>query len=87
MEFVSRTQRICEGASYSVREYNLKLDNVLNVQRKTIYELRDQLIFGENIEETFVTFIKEFPEHELNFFLMKRFLIQTRSLKHFAKFS
>lgn len=68
VEFVTRTQRICEGAGYSVREYNLKLDNVLNVQRKTIYELRDHLIYGDNIEETFVTFIKEFPEHELNFF-------------------
>ena len=67
-EFTLRTQRICEGASYSTREYNLKLDNVLNVQRKTIYELRDQLIFGENIEDTFITFIKEFPEHEINFF-------------------
>ncbi|WP_342600184.1 accessory Sec system translocase SecA2 [Psychrobacillus sp. FSL H8-0483] len=67
-EFITRTQRICEGASYSVREYNLKLDNVLNVQRKTIYELRDHLIYGEQIEETFVTFIKEFPVHEINFF-------------------
>ncbi len=67
-EFTTRTQLICEGANYSVREYNLKLDNVLNVQRKTIYRLRDQLIFGENIEETFVTFIKEFPIHEINFF-------------------
>ena len=67
-EFVTTTQLICEGANYSLREYNLKLDNVLNMQRKTIYELRDHLIYGENMEETFVTFIKEFPEHEINFF-------------------
>jgi preprotein translocase subunit SecA len=43
-EFVDRTQRICEGASYSQREYNLKLDNVINEQRRTIYELRNRVM-------------------------------------------
>lgn len=43
-EFVERTQRICEGANYSQREYNLKLDNVINQQRGTIYELRNRVL-------------------------------------------
>jgi preprotein translocase subunit SecA len=43
-EFVERTQRICEGASYSQREYNLKLDNIINQQRKIIYELRNRVL-------------------------------------------
>ncbi|MHC0036465.1 accessory Sec system translocase SecA2 [Pseudoneobacillus sp. C159] len=43
-EFVDRTQRICEGASFSQREYNLKLDNVINDQRRTIYELRNRVL-------------------------------------------
>jgi preprotein translocase subunit SecA len=44
VEFVERTQRICEGANYSQREYNLKLDNVINDQRRTIYELRNRVL-------------------------------------------
>ncbi|WP_442596789.1 accessory Sec system translocase SecA2 [Neobacillus sp. D3-1R] len=43
-EFVERTQRICEGSSYSMREYNLKLDNVINEQRRTIYTLRNRVL-------------------------------------------
>ncbi|KIL44649.1 preprotein translocase subunit SecA [Jeotgalibacillus alimentarius] len=43
-EFVDRVQRICEGSNFSIREYNLKLDDVLGVQRATIYDLRDKLL-------------------------------------------
>jgi preprotein translocase subunit SecA len=43
-DFVERTQRICEGANYSQREYNLKLDNVINEQRRTIYKLRNRVL-------------------------------------------
>jgi len=43
-EFVDRVQRICEGSNFSIREYNLKLDNVLNEQRNTIYQLRNNVL-------------------------------------------
>ncbi|TYR76019.1 accessory Sec system translocase SecA2 [Rossellomorea vietnamensis] len=43
-EFVERTQRIVEGANYSYREYNLKLDDVINEQRNIIYDLRNKLL-------------------------------------------
>jgi preprotein translocase subunit SecA len=43
-EFVDRVQRICEGSNFSIREYNLKLDNVMNDQRNTIYELRNNIL-------------------------------------------
>ncbi|WP_017756504.1 accessory Sec system translocase SecA2 [Calidifontibacillus oryziterrae] len=43
-EFVERTQRICEGSNYAIREYNLKLDDIVNDQRKVIYNLRDQVL-------------------------------------------
>ncbi|TKI94200.1 accessory Sec system translocase SecA2, partial [Bacillus wiedmannii] len=32
-DFVNRTQLICEGSHFSMREYNLKLDDVINDQR------------------------------------------------------
>jgi preprotein translocase subunit SecA len=43
-EFVDRVQRICESSNFSIREYNLKLDNVMNDQRNTIYELRNNIL-------------------------------------------
>ncbi|MDQ0413486.1 accessory Sec system translocase SecA2 [Mesobacillus stamsii] len=43
-EFVNRTQRICEGANFSMREYNLKLDDVINEQRNVIYHLRNRVL-------------------------------------------
>jgi preprotein translocase subunit SecA len=46
-EFVDRVQRICEGSNFSIREYNLKLDNVLNDQRNTIYQLRNNVLEKE----------------------------------------
>ena len=34
-ELTERTQRIVEGAHFSMREYNLKLDDVINDQRES----------------------------------------------------
>ncbi|PGT59185.1 accessory Sec system translocase SecA2 [Bacillus cereus] len=42
--FVNRTQLICEGSHFSMREYNLKLDDVINDQRNVIYKLRNNLL-------------------------------------------
>jgi preprotein translocase subunit SecA len=48
-EFVERTQRIVEGANYSMREYNLKLDDVINEQRNVLYDLREKALKGEGL--------------------------------------
>ncbi|MFD2679278.1 accessory Sec system translocase SecA2 [Bacillus seohaeanensis] len=48
-EFVERTQRIVEGANYSMREYNLKLDDVINEQRTVLYDLREKVLKGEKL--------------------------------------
>ncbi|MFJ7977684.1 accessory Sec system translocase SecA2 [Peribacillus sp. NPDC096379] len=47
-EFVDRVQRIVEGSHYSMREYNLKLDDVSNEQRNIIYQVRDRIMEAEN---------------------------------------
>ncbi|MGE1106573.1 accessory Sec system translocase SecA2 [Bacillus wiedmannii] len=43
-DFVNRTQLICEGSHFSMRDYNLKLDDVINDQRNVIYKLRNNLL-------------------------------------------
>lgn len=43
-ELIDRTQRIVEGSQYGMREYNLKLDDVINDQRTVIYGLRNKIL-------------------------------------------
>ncbi|MFJ5623500.1 accessory Sec system translocase SecA2 [Peribacillus loiseleuriae] len=57
-EFVDRVQRIVEGSHYSMREYNLKLDDVGNEQRNIIYQLRDQIMEAENMDSQIATHIR-----------------------------
>ena len=48
-ELTERTQRIVEGSHFSMREYNLKLDDIINEQRKVIYSLRDRVLSGDDL--------------------------------------
>ncbi|MDX1805970.1 MAG: accessory Sec system translocase SecA2 [Paenisporosarcina sp.] len=48
-ELTDRTQRIVEGAHFSMREYNLKLDDVINEQRKVVYSLRDRVLQKDDL--------------------------------------
>ena len=64
-EFVDRTQRIVEGSFFSMREYNLKLDDVINEQRNIIYSLRNKMIAGENLFDLANQFISLTVKNEI----------------------
>jgi preprotein translocase subunit SecA len=49
LNLFDRVQRICEGNNYSIREYTLKLDDVVSEQRNVIYDLRNRLFLTEDI--------------------------------------
>ncbi|PID23962.1 accessory Sec system translocase SecA2 [Sporosarcina sp. P7] len=61
-ELTERTQRIVEGAHFSMREYNLKLDDVINDQREVIYSLRNRVLEGEDIFDKLKTMLSETVE-------------------------
>lgn len=58
-ELIERTQRIVEGAHFSMREYNLKLDDVINDQRRVIYTLRDNVLKNEDLLGKLKTMLDE----------------------------
>ncbi|MCG1027063.1 accessory Sec system translocase SecA2 [Virgibacillus halodenitrificans] len=58
-KFVETAQRISEGMHYAIREYNLKLEGVLNEQRKVIYDLRDSFLETEKV----LTFLSKQTQH------------------------
>ncbi|PYF07599.1 accessory Sec system translocase SecA2 [Ureibacillus chungkukjangi] len=59
LELVDRTQRIVEGSHFSMREYNLKLDDVINDQRRVIYNLRDNVLKQEDLIGQLKTMLNE----------------------------
>ncbi|KXH84113.1 accessory Sec system translocase SecA2 [Sporosarcina sp. HYO08] len=61
-ELTDRTQRIVEGAHYSMREYNLKLDDVINDQREVLYALRNKILLREDIFGELKTMVSELVE-------------------------
>ena len=58
-ELIDRTQRIVEGAHFSMREYNLKLDDVINDQRRVIYNLRDSILKEKRFIEQLLKMLNE----------------------------
>lgn len=58
-ELIDRTQRIVEGAHFSMREYNLKLDDVINEQRRVIYSLRNRVLENQDLLTQVKTMLDE----------------------------
>ncbi|MEQ6391131.1 accessory Sec system translocase SecA2, partial [Bacillaceae bacterium S4-13-58] len=50
-KFIDKVQKISEGSHFSVREFSLKLDDIINDQREVIYKLRDQIFYSTNTIE------------------------------------
>ncbi|OLN24062.1 accessory Sec system translocase SecA2 [Domibacillus antri] len=67
-EFVDRVQRIVEGANFAMREYNLKLDDVINEQRGVIFGLRNAIIDEDSQQERLVDMIKRAAREEIDFY-------------------
>ena len=67
LSFIDRTQRICEGSGYSIREYNIKLDDVLNLQRNTIYEVRTRMLEGRDLIDLVKASLESYVKNEIDF--------------------
>lgn len=65
IEFFDRTQRICEGANFSIREYHIKLDDVLNLQRNTIYDLRTRILESRDLYDLVKSSLESYVKSEI----------------------
>lgn len=61
-ELTERTQRIVEGSHFSMREYNLKLDDVINDQRTVLYDLRDAVLRNDDLFGKLTQMLRETTE-------------------------
>ncbi|MGP1569637.1 MAG: preprotein translocase subunit SecA [Eubacteriales bacterium] len=48
---IEAAQKRVEGKNFHIRKYVLQYDNVMNKQRKIIYEERRRVLFGEDLKE------------------------------------
>ncbi|MDZ5606100.1 accessory Sec system translocase SecA2 [Bacillus pseudomycoides] len=71
-DFVNRTQLVCEGSHFSIREYNLKLDDVINDQRNVIYKLRNHFL---NEETNMIEIVVPMIEHTIDS-IAKQYLLE-----------
>ncbi|PEC50531.1 accessory Sec system translocase SecA2 [Bacillus sp. AFS077874] len=70
-DFVSSTQKLCEGNQSLIREWQLKLDGVANEHRRIIYKLRNNFIQNETGLDWFIDQAEETIDHLLMQFYPK----------------
>ncbi|MFC7321864.1 accessory Sec system translocase SecA2 [Halobacillus campisalis] len=59
-QFINTAQQISEGSNYNIRELTLKLDDVVNDQRKVVYEFRDSLLEKKDLIHLIVSMLGEY---------------------------
>ena len=60
---IERAQKRVEAQNFSIRKHLLEYDDVMNKQREVIYERRNKVLFGENIEEVACEIMDEWIEN------------------------
>jgi len=61
-KLVDTAQKISEGVHFQFREFNLKLEDVLNRQREILYEFRDSLLEADNVLSYLTKQLETLPE-------------------------
>ncbi|NLB34308.1 MAG: preprotein translocase subunit SecA [Elusimicrobia bacterium] len=66
---ISNSQKRVEGMNFDIRKQLLEYDDVMDMQRKTIYHHRNRILRGENVEEEILGFIEDYTEILLDEFI------------------
>ncbi len=76
---IERAQNRVEERNFEIRKHLLDFDDVLNEQRKFIYEQRDKILSDENLKERVVSTIRELTEEVIHNFTQNRGNLDTAS--------
>lgn len=63
---IERAQTKVESNNFGIRKNVLKYDDVMNAQRKVIYNERDKVLDGEDMHESIVAMIKDIIANAIN---------------------
>ncbi|QAS53429.1 accessory Sec system translocase SecA2 [Halobacillus litoralis] len=81
-KFIDTVQKISEGSNYNIREYTLKLDDVINDQRKVIYDLRDRILVDEDIIKLLTPMVEDYVHHTIDKFCPETVVPEDWPLEH-----
>lgn len=84
LDLVDRIQKFCEDHNYSIREYTLKVDDVINQQRGVIYKLRNRILEEENLFPIITPMIESTVKSSLESYCAKELLPDEWDLKQLA---
>jgi preprotein translocase subunit SecA len=59
---IENAQRKVEGHNFEIRKHLLEYDDVMNQQREVIYQIRRDILKGENLEDFVLDYIRESAE-------------------------
>ena len=59
---IERAQKQVEGQNFSIRKHLLEYDDVMNKQRKTVYDQRLEILRGKELKEYFLNLIDTLTE-------------------------
>ena len=63
---IESAQKKDEGKNFQIRSHVLQYDDVMNVQRDTIYKQRQTVLNGEDVTDAIMHMIDEFVENTVN---------------------
>jgi preprotein translocase subunit SecA len=69
---IEKAQQKVEARNYEIRKNLLKFDDVMNDQRKVIYEQRIEMMTAEEVSETIASMRAEINDELVNLFIPKR---------------
>ncbi|SFK18129.1 protein translocase subunit secA [Halobacillus dabanensis] len=81
-KFIDTVQKISEGSNYNIREFTLKLDDVINDQRKVIYELRDRILQEKNTIELVSPMVTDYLQSEIDRYCPETVVPENWPLEH-----
>lgn len=81
-KFIDTVQKISEGSNYNIREFTLKLDDVINDQRKVIYKLRDRILNEKIIIKLVSPMVTDYFQNEVNRYCPETVVPENWPLEH-----
>jgi preprotein translocase subunit SecA len=66
---IENAQKQIESQNFSIRKHLLEYDDVMNKQRKTIYSIRKDILYGKDLKDHIVKIIEEIFESIFDFYV------------------
>ncbi len=69
---IERAQKRVEGHNFDIRKHLLEYDDVMNAQRKYIYQIRDEILLNESIENLLREHMEDILTDRFSYYLSNR---------------